>query len=176
MSEFREILSAEFISITGGLLAGILLAGMAGRLELIPGLLVLIPGFLEMRGNISGSLSARLVTALYLGTLKPTISGKPLLVQNVLAALSLSVVVSALLGVGAFGIIAFTTSVLFYKIIAIAVIAGLLTNVIEIPSTVALIFWLFRRGYDPNNIMGPYLTTSGDIVSLISLAIATVIV
>ena len=57
MSDFREIVSAEFISITGGLMAGLILSFMLDKIYLVPGLFILIPGFLEMRGSLSGSRS-----------------------------------------------------------------------------------------------------------------------
>ena len=61
------------------------------------------------------------------------------------------------------------------KIIYIAVAAGLMSNAILIPLTVWFNLWLFRRGHDPNNIMGPYITTIGDIISVISILAAIVI-
>jgi mgtE-like transporter len=63
-----------------------------------------------------------------------------------------------------------------YRIIGIALIAGLLSNLIEIPLTVLTTFWLFRHGHDPNNIMGPYVTTTGDISSIISIFVAVLII
>ena len=50
---FKEIFTAEFISVTGGLIAGSLLVFQVDKLLLLPGLFILIPGFLEMRGSIT---------------------------------------------------------------------------------------------------------------------------
>ena len=60
--DFFEISVSELISVTGGIIAGIFLLGLIDKLSLIPGLLILLPGFLEMHGNISGSLTGRLVS------------------------------------------------------------------------------------------------------------------
>lgn len=175
MSDFREIFSAELISITGGLIAGTLLSFAVDKIYLIPGFLILLPGFLEMRGNISGSLSARLSAGLFLGAIKPIFKGK-ILKGNVAASFVLVVFLSLFLGMIAYAASSYFFGVAEIKIILIALIAGILSNVVEIPLTILMTFWLFRRGHDPNNIMGPYITTTGDIVSVLSLLIAIVII
>ena len=174
--DFDEIVTAEMASTTGGLAAGTLLAFITNQIELIPALLIFLPGFLEMRGNISGSLSARLSSALFLGAARPRVKKNRILKGNVIAAMLLVLVVSVILGSVAF----FANWVFFgifdYRIIAIALIAGILSNVVEVPVAVLTTFWLFRHGHDPNNIMGPYVTTTGDISSIISVFIAIVII
>ncbi|MBI4175996.1 MAG: magnesium transporter [Candidatus Aenigmarchaeota archaeon] len=175
-SDFREILFAEIISVTGGLFAGFLLALTTDRFYLIPGLLILIPGFLEMRGSISGSLAARLSSGMILGATKPEFAHNRIMKGNVIAAILLALAVSLMLGVIAFGLSWLVFGKAIISIILISVLAGLLSNIIEIPVTIATTFWLFRKGYDPNNIMGPYVTTVGDIVSILSLLIAIMII
>lgn len=171
--EFEEILVSEFISVTGGVLAGALIATYLDKIALVPGLLILLPGFLAMRGNISGSLAARLGAALHLGLLK---KHPGLLHRNAWAAFTLSIVVSAILG-----LVAYAGTWLFFhihhpQIILVAVIASIISNIILIPLTTKTTIWLFNHGHDPDNIMGPYITTVGDIVSVVSLIIAIVVV
>ncbi|HLD49254.1 MAG TPA: magnesium transporter, partial [archaeon] len=79
------------------------------------------------------------------------------------------------------GTVAYFANLYFFgvnniSIIFIALFAGIFSNIIEIPITIFTTFWLFRHGHDPNNIMGPYVTTIGDIVSILSLLIAIVII
>src|SRR4030043_2296144 len=174
--DFDEILTAEMASTGGGLLAGTMLALITNRLELIPALLIFLPGFLEMRGNISGSLSARLSSALFLGAAKPKVRKNRILKGNVIATLLLVVVVSVILGAAAFFMNAVFFGIYDFRIIYIAFIAGILSNVVEVPLAVFTTFRLFRHGHDPNNIMGPYITTTGDISSVISVFIAIVII
>ena len=174
--DFREIFSAEILSITGGLFAGTLLAFAVGKLELVPGILILLPGFLEMRGNISGSLSARLSSGLHLGVVKPKIEKNRAVKGNVIASVILVILVSAVLGLVAYFANMYFFGVNNAAIIFIALFAGIFSNVIEIPITILITFWLFRHGHDPNNIMGPYVTTIGDVVSISSLLIAIVII
>ncbi|MBI2076544.1 MAG: magnesium transporter [Candidatus Aenigmarchaeota archaeon] len=174
--DIKEILPVEIISITGGLLAGTMLTFAAGEIYLIPGFLILLPGFLEMRGNISGSLSARLSAGLFLGAVKPKFAGGKILKGNIVASFALVVFLSLFLGMIAYAASSYFFGVAEIKIILIALIAGILSNVVEIPLTIMATFWLFRHGYDPNNIMGPYVTTTGDIISILSLLIAIVII
>lgn len=54
-SFIRESLTALLICAIGDLCAGIILGNMTYFLDLFPGLLVLIPGAIGMRGNIFGS-------------------------------------------------------------------------------------------------------------------------
>ncbi len=176
MSEFKEIFTAEIISVTGGLVAGILLATLENKLLLIPGLLIFIPGFLEMRGNISGSLASRLSSALHLGKIEPKIKKDRFLIENTLAAFFLAVLVGFMLGAIAMIAVYILFNVFYFPIIYVAVVAAVIANIIEIPSTVFTTFWIFRKGHNPDNIMGPYVTTSGDIISLVALLIAVALV
>ena len=174
--DFREIGTAEIISVTGGILAGSLLAFFLNRVEIIPGLFIMLPGFLEMRGNISGSLSARLSAALFLKYTKPRIRKNYVLRENVISSVFLSVMVSLVLGLIAFFMSNYIFHVFNPKIIFVTVLAGVIANVIEIPLTVFFTFWLFKHGHDPNNIMGPYVTTIGDIISIASLLIVLAVI
>ena len=174
--DFDEILTAEMASTAGGLAAGTMLAFITNKIELIPALLIFLPGFLEMRGNISGSLSARLSSALFLGVTKPKVKKNRILRGNVAAAMLLVVVVSLILGLVALFANWIFFGVLDHRIILIAVIAGMLSNLIEIPVSVLTTFWLFRHGHDPQNIMGPYDTAIGDVSSIISIFIAIVMI
>lgn len=174
--EFSEGLLAEIISVSGGVFAGSLLVLSIGRIELLPGLLVLLPGFLEMRGSISGSLSARLSAALFLKYTRPRVRRNFVLRENVVSSVILALAVSIVLGIIAFLISLYIFGIFSPMIIFVALVAGLISNMIEIPLTIFFTFWLFSHGHDPNNVMGPYITTVGDIVSIISIIIALALV
>ncbi|MEM4321912.1 MAG: magnesium transporter [Candidatus Woesearchaeota archaeon] len=172
---FKEILVSEFVSITGGLAAGTILALFTEKLLLVPGLFILLPGFLEMRGNIAGSLSARLNSALHIGSLRPG-EKNPILSANNVAAFVLGILVSAILGVIAYLATFFILGVSNPSIIVVSLIAAVLSNIAMIWLTTSTTIWLFKKGFDPENIMGPYITTVGDIISIVSLLVAIVIV
>ena len=55
---YFEGLPALVLSSLGGIIAGLILGGMKAELQAIPGLLVLVPALLAIRGNVYGSLGA----------------------------------------------------------------------------------------------------------------------
>ena len=71
---YFEGLPALVLSSFGGIIAGIILGGMKAEIQAVPGLLVLIPALLAIRGNVYGSLGARLSTGLHQGLIEPKIS------------------------------------------------------------------------------------------------------
>ncbi len=173
--EFEEILVIEFVSVTGGVLAGALLAQYLDKIALVPGLLILLPGFLAMRGDISGSMAARIGAALHAGLLKHHKLGY-FLRSNAWAAFVLGVVASVFLGIVAWLGTRWFFGVNSPDIILVALIASVISNLVLIPVTTRTTIWLFRHGHDPDNIMAPYITTIGDIVSVASLIIAILVV
>ncbi|MGC9058231.1 MAG: magnesium transporter [Candidatus Nanoarchaeia archaeon] len=172
--DFKEIFWAEIISITGGVLAGFFLALSLDKILLIPGMFILLPGFLEMRGNVSGSLAARLGTALDIGAIKPKLCQK-YVIENYLATFLEAILVALILAVFAFCITWFVFGQILLNLFIIAFLAAVLSNFIESSLTVLITFWLYKKGIDPNNVMGPYVTTTGDIVSVVCLLFAIAI-
>jgi len=175
-SNFKEIFSSQIVSVIGGLIAGTLLAVYTNKILLIPGMLILLPGFLEMRGNISGTLASRLSSGLFLGVIKTNSMKTKIIRSNLLASFLLAIVVSLSLGIIAFLFNYFILKQFTLEIIIIPLIAGIISNAIEVPLTLFATFYLFKKGHDPNNIMGPFVTSTGDVISIISLLIALVII
>ena len=52
------------------------------------------------------------------------------------------------------------------------VISALILTVL----TIIIIFLVFKRGYDPDNVTGPALSTFGDIVTMFCIFGSTIIV
>ena len=166
---FKELLTSELLSIVGGLIAGTILAIHTEKLLLLPGMLVLLPGFLELRGNISGSFASRLSSGLFLGLIDPKKWDSRVIRGNLLSSFTLVLLICGVLGIMAFGFTYFIFHVASLKILVVPIIAGILANAIEIPLTLVATLYLFRRGHDPNNIMGPFVTSTGDITSILAL-------
>ncbi|MBS3099841.1 magnesium transporter [Candidatus Pacearchaeota archaeon] len=173
---FKDILASSMISTSGGLFAGIILAIYADKIFLIPGILVLLPGFLEMRGNISGTLSARISSGLFIHVIKPNHIKTKIIKGNVIAALFLALIISFSLGLFAFAFNYYIFGIFTTKIILLPLIAGVIANLIEVPLALFTTLYLFKKGHDPNNIMGPFVSATGDITSIIALLLALVIV
>ena len=174
MKEFLEILGSEIISVTGGIVAGLFLASLVNKIVAVPGLLILLPGFLAMRGNISGVLASKLGTVLHLGVRKEKL--RSFLINNTFAEFISATLLALFLGIVAF----FGSGLLFgqfdVKVIPLALLGAIFSNFIMLPITAGSTIGLFRIGLNPDDIMGPYITTIGDIVSMLALTIAIVII
>ncbi len=167
--DFLEISFSELLAMTGGIIGGTFLAGLVDNISLIAGLFILFPGLLEMHGNIYGSLSARLSNLLLLGKLKDKKSKWYFIRQNVFASFFLILFISFILGLISYFFIYFVFNVNNFLIIYVSVLSSLLGSLIEIPMTIYTTFWFYKHNFDPEDIMGPYVTTLGDIISIISL-------
>ena len=173
---FWEISFTQAITLIVGLVTGTLLVIYTDNLLLIPGMLILLPGFLAMRGNISGSLTSRIGSGLFLGFINPEKKNSRIVRGNVTASFLLAITVSLFLGLIAFGFNYWTIGVYAPEIIFIALLAGIIANSIAIPLALFFTFYFFKKGHDPDNIMGPFVTTTGDLISIVSLLIAGVII
>lgn len=174
----REALPFELVATVGGVLAGLILSGMTDELQMIPGLIVIAPAVLGMRGNISSTLGSRLGSAIHMGLITEVDRKNPELTNNIFGSLLLSFMLSIFLGIlGHFMTLAMgLESAGPLVLIAIAVIAGVSSGLIL--SVVAVLFALgmFRFGFDPDNVVTPSIATIGDIVSMIMLFIAAKVV
>ncbi|MFH1249119.1 MAG: magnesium transporter [archaeon] len=174
--DFNDMFLSQIVSVAGGLIVGTFIAVHTDKLILIPGMLILLPGFLEMRGNISGTFASRLSSGLFLKMINPDKINTKITRGNLIASFLLAIVVSFVLGIIAFIFNYITIKALVFKIILLPVIAGIIANAIEIPLTMFVTFYLFKKGHDPNNIMGPFVTSTGDITSTLSLLLALIII
>ncbi len=158
--------------------AGSVLSGMTDDFSLLPGLIVMVPALLGLRGNISGSLASRLGTALHSGVIKPHFSWNPELRNNVLSSLFLTFVMSINVGVFAFLVASImgASPMALWIFLAIALIAGLLAGIVTIVMTIAVAFSSFRRGWDPDNITSPVMSTVNDFLIVVCIYIAVIMV
>jgi len=62
-------------------------------------------------------------------------------------------------------------------LVAIAVLAGLLSGFALSGTVVLVVFAGYRRGYNPDTLVGPIVTTAGDVfgVAFLLLAVRTVL-
>src|SRR3954453_19442893 len=85
---------ALLISSGGDLLAGLTLGAITNTLESLPGLLLLVPAAIGMRGNVFGALGSRLGTAIHTGTFRLSPRMDTVVGQNLAAAISLLLSIS----------------------------------------------------------------------------------
>jgi mgtE-like transporter len=154
----------------GAIVAGSTLGLMTDLFEKIPGLLIVIPAIIDMRGNISAALGSRLGSAYHLGIISSDNLYNDELKQNIIGNLILSFLVSIIIGILAF-IASFFVGVTPdpVKLTLIVVLAGIISAFILTLLTIIIVYLAFRRGWNPDNITGPALATLGDMITMACL-------
>jgi mgtE-like transporter len=169
---------ALLISSLGSLVAGIALGSITGTLERLPGLMVMVPAAIGMRGNIFGALGSRLGTSIHSGLYAPTREREGILYQNLFAVTVLTLAISLLEGAlaktmtVAFGV----ESISMLDFVVIAILGAILSSVVVGAFTVALSRGAYRRGWDLDSVAGPLITAAGDMVTVPALFLATFLV
>ncbi len=175
-SGFVVGLVALAISTATGLLAGLTLGSITGTLEDLPGLLVMVPALVGMRGNVYGALGSRLGTSIHTGTLRISLRRDTIFGQNILAATVLPVAASLFLALIAKGIaVAFDVAdtIPLADFVVIAVIGGIVPSLVVMIITMAVAAVSVRRSWDLDNVSATLVTATGDAVTLPVLFLAT---
>src|SRR6266536_6087416 len=90
---------ALLLSSGGDLLSGLTLGSITGTLDKLPGLLVLVPAAIGMRGNIFGALGSRLGTSIHAGTFSLSRRAETVVGQNIIASMALTLSISFALAI-----------------------------------------------------------------------------
>lgn len=172
---YRETLPVLLLSAAGGLFAGAVLGGMEAELKQVAGLIVLVPALLATRGNVYGSLGARLGSALHQGLVEPRFTvGNDRLNRAVGASMANGVLVSAFAAALAFALLVALgrPSAGLGTLVAIAVLAGLVSGLLLTAAVISVVFLGYRRGLNPDTLAGPVVTTTGDVVGIATMLFA----
>ena len=87
------------------------------------------------------------------------------------AALINSTVISIIIAVIAYGVLhvlGFET-IPVWALVVISLLAGMISGLILIGVMIVITFRGFRRGIDPDNLVGPLVTVTGDLFSIFAL-------
>jgi mgtE-like transporter len=170
---------ALLLSSGGDLLAGLTLGSITGTLESLPGLLVLVPAAIGMRGNVFGALGSRLGTAVHTGTFRMSRRLDTVVGQNLAASISMSLSVSLALAILAKAIsvgFGLEHTISIADFVVISVIGGFLSSIVVMLITVGVATLSVRRSWDLDNVTSPIVTAAGDMVTLPALFLATYLV
>ena len=171
----RQGLVALALSTLAGFVAGLTLAHITGTLEELPGLIVLIPAAVGMKGTIFGAIGARLGTANVAGLLEPTLRPGSVLQRNVYVAVvttfssALWLAVLSVLASAAFG----EPSISLWRLATVSIVGGAIGSGLILMITLALSVLSSRRGWDLDSVSTPMVTALGDMTTLPSLFLAT---
>ena len=151
---------------------GLVLAASESTLSQLPGLLLLLPGAIALRGNIFGSMGSRLGTAAHMGTFGLSYRIDSVLIQNLLASGSLSIISSLILAVSAKGTASafgLSPAMSLADFIVISVLGGVLSSIALAAVTVVLSLSSVKHEWDLDNVVAPLVTTTGDLLTVPSL-------
>lgn len=176
---YRQALPAIIVSLAAGLFAGTVLGSDAMRrgIERVPGLLLVLPAFLATRGGVYGSLGARLSSGLHQGVIEPRLPLDRRVSNALIASVLNGLIVSVFIAVFGFAVVAATGGGgNLLQLVGIMIVAGLLSAGLMLSVLVTVVFVGYRRGLDPDNIVGPLVTTLGDLFGVVFLLVAVSLV
>jgi len=175
---FQKIIKESFWLLTLCILVEII-AGQALNsqedLINIPILLAAVPVVNGIGGNLGSILGARITSGLHVGYIQPNFRDKTL-VTNIFSIFALAIIVFFILVILMVFILPlsgisleiknydFTESVIKFVIIVVG--SGLIMTFLIVIIGTFSAFWAFKRGMDPDNVVTPIITTSGDLVGI----------
>jgi cation transporter-like permease len=160
----QELLGGQLLSLAGGILAGLILEVVKSDLIAVTGVLLLLPGLLELEGSVAGAYSAKIYHEyLASGHFKRSLTRR--LVYS-LAVVALATIVVGMVG-GALGAWLFQGSP--SQLLRLALIAAISAAVIGLPVVGLATIWLIRRGHNPDNIIGPVETSLFDGLTVLAI-------
>lgn len=174
----QSLIALVFNSLTS-FVAGLTLVGILSTLERLPGLLMLIPPAIGLRGNVFSAMGNRLSTAVHMGTYSLSARRESILVQNLMASFFLTFFMSVALAVLT-RIVAVTVGVTdtigLGDLVTISVLGGLLASIPVALATILLTVGAVRFGWDLDNLVAPTVSTLGDVITIPSLWLAALLV
>lgn len=152
--------------------AGAFLGSVSSTFANRPGLLVLVPAAIGLRGNIFTPVGNRLSTAIHTGTFSISRNPRSVLGQNITAAVVLTIASSVLLGFVAKAIavaLGLTGTIPIADFIVVSTVGGVLASLVVLASTVGIAGGAVRFGWDLDDVSAPLVSTLGDVVTLPAL-------
>ena len=171
----RSAFGALVMAAVASLVAGLTLAAITDTLEELPGLLLLVPAAIAVKGNIFGALGSRLGTGIHAGTFRLSSGRESVMMQNAAGSVVLSLVLGVALAVMAKGAaLAFNVSptMSLADFVVISALGCLIAAFVVLGITLATAAGAVRFGWDLDNVVAPMVTVAGDVVTLPSLVVA----
>jgi mgtE-like transporter len=174
----RQSLVALALNSSTSLVAGAFLGSIDDTLKSTPGLLVLVPAAIGLRGNIFGAFGNRMSTAIHAGTFRWSLRREAVLGQSVLACVVLTMGMSLVLAVEARGIagLAPEGSIGVLSMSTISIVGGMVASVVVLVAALALTAGAVRFNWDLDNVTAPLVSTLGDVLTLPALYMATFLI
>lgn len=170
-----QSLIALGLNSTTSFIAGATLGAITGTLKSLPGLLVMIPAAIGLRGNVFSALGSRLSTTVHLGTFRVSARRDSVFGQNVAAAMVLTMGISLLLSAGAAVLVlglGISDSPRLWDLALVSILGGTLASVVVLGVTIGLTLLATRFSWDLDNLVAPIVSTMGDVLTIPALWLA----
>lgn len=166
---------ALLVAATADLGAGVVLSGAEDQISRLPGLLLLVPGAIALRGATFGAFGARLGTALVIGAYEPELRPGTWLWRHVEAVSVLTLVTSMEAALFAWGVARALgqPTVPLADLVVISTAGGVLASVVLLVVTLGLARLSSSRGWSMDDVGAPAITATGDLVTIPALLLAT---
>jgi mgtE-like transporter len=174
----RQSLVALGLNSSTSFVAGAFLGAITATLARYPGLLVLVPAAIGLRGNIFGSFGNRLSTSIHAGTFRWSLRRETVLGQNVLASMLLTMAISLALAVVAKAIavgLGLADSIDLLSMSTVSIVGGVLGSMVVLAAALGLTGGAVRYGWDLDNVTAPLVSTLGDVLTLPALYLGTLL-
>lgn len=168
-------LTVVLLTSVTGMIAGMTLAAAESTLERLPGLLLLVPAAIGMRGNIYGALASRLATALHVGAFEFELKRRSFLGRQIEATTLLTLATSVLIAVlswilgSALGL----HPIPAWDLIVVATVGGAAASAVLLVVTVVLAAISQRREWNMDDVGAPTVTMFGDVLTIPALLLAS---
>lgn len=171
-------MSALLVAAFTGMIAGVVLGSATETLEAVPGLLLLVPAAIDMRGNIYGALASRLSTAIHLGEYERELRWRGFLGRQVeatsLLTVGTSVVIAGMAWV--FAMALGLPTIPIWHLVVIATVGGTLSSVLLLIVTITLSRISQQREWNLDDVGAPTITVAGDVLTIPALLLSTILV
>ena len=175
----RQSLVALALNSLTSFAAGACLSAITGTLRDLPGLLVLVPAAIGLRGNVFSALGSRLSTTVHLGTFRVSARRDSAFGQNVAASLVLTLGISLVAALGA-SVLVLTLGIsdrpAVGDLVLVSILGGTIASVVVLAATVGLSVAATRFGWDLDNLVAPIVSTLADVVTIPALWVASLLV
>ncbi|AGB05236.1 cation transporter [Aciduliprofundum sp. MAR08-339] len=172
----RESFIALLMALIADSFAGMLLNRSIGVFNAIPGLLMILPALLDMRGNVYGAQISRLSSKLHLGEISGMKDKKVKI--NIISAIALAFTVSYIMIILTSGVFYFTKGIIIPVMIILTIILTnhFFTSSILTPVSAYIAVKSYEKKWNPDNIGVPIISAVGDFLVVFFMIFSALIV
>jgi len=161
--------------------AGQLLLDRQATLLAYPIFLISIPVINGVGGNIGSVLGARLASGLHVGYITINLRDKEMH-ENLVITIFIGIVTYFILSLTIFYVYSFflfqnnfSMTLDLYKFLLIVNFTGIFLVFFVSLVSVVTAFWSFKKGFDPDDMVAPVVTTFGDVMGILFLFLFIII-